>query len=154
MGRLNEAIQIYLELKNHISKDYRLYYELGMSLVLNRQYFKAIESFETSIKENPKSTASYKRLGELNYNLGKVYEAKKMFMKADALNNRSVMTIKFLACSYIILDNDIDSAVLQLMRLPEFRGKKGKPQYSHYKSILNPPINLINPNTITFREAQ
>lgn len=89
-GQYDNAVKKYQEaLKT--SKDYRIYYQLGVALKKLNKLDEAEEAFKSSIESNPNFDIAYNGLGGTYFQKGKFLEAVESFKKLEQLTKQKTM---------------------------------------------------------------
>jgi len=104
-GNYDGAVKHYQEaLKT--SKDYRIYYQLGVTLRKQNKLTAAEDAFNESIKSNPNFDAAYNGLGGTYFQDGKYSEAIESFKKFEQLASKKQhkdQAKEYIARSYVRL---------------------------------------------------
>ncbi|MEG8945881.1 tetratricopeptide repeat protein [Rosettibacter firmus] len=89
-GNYDEAVKKYKEALNH-SKDYRIYYQLGVTLKKQNKLDEAEAAFKSSIESNPNFDLAYNGLGGTYFQAGKYQEAVESFKKFEQLTKQKAI---------------------------------------------------------------
>ncbi len=89
-GNYDKAINKYKEALN-FSKDYRIYYQLGVTFKKQNSLSEAEEAFKSAIDVNPDFDIAYNGLGGTYFQGGKYQEAIESFKKFEQLTKQKTM---------------------------------------------------------------
>ncbi len=87
-GSYNEAIAKYEEAAKHAT-DYRIFYQLGVTLKKQREFKKAEDALKKCLEANDKFAVGYNGLGGVYFSEGKYQEAVDAFKKFDELTEKN-----------------------------------------------------------------
>lgn len=89
-GNYDEAVKKYNEALQ-TSKDYRIYYQLGVTLKKQNKLAEAEAAFKSSIESNPNFDIAYNGLGGTYFQEGKYEEAVESFKKLEQLTKQKTI---------------------------------------------------------------